>query len=327
MTLLKRIKTRIRERILNLVRAEVQREVSKIMVLLPQILEFENSPPDKKQSYYDRSKAPLENFEYFEEIREELLKLGVTVEDVYIEISDFEQWLQEYPEIKLNYENMEDVHIEKCLEHYLSYRYLSMASSEVFIDVAAAGSPYSDILRNRLGIKSYRLDLCYPKGIHGHNIGADAGHTALPSNFASSLALHCAYECFMGDADIRFVREASRLLKPNGRYLIVPLYLDATYFISTSPYCDQKKVIIDPEALRVWRDDGYRVPFSRHYSPKAFFERIYSKIPNDMIGKIYFIRNLSDVMRWFENQRIYCYFMFYCEKRSNAEQGVVADVQ
>ncbi|MDH3976048.1 MAG: hypothetical protein OEV42_17370 [Deltaproteobacteria bacterium] len=315
MQLIQRIKRILREYICDVVKAEVQQEASKIMALIPQLIEFTNSSPEEKQSYHDRSRAPLANYNYFLDLREQLSKSGVVVEDISINILDFEKWLEEYPEVDSYYKNAGNVYIEKCLEHYLSYRYLDMSSDDICIDVAAAGSPYADILRKHLKIKSYRLDMSYPEGIHGYNIGADAGSTTLTSGFASTLALHCAYECFMGNADIRFVREASRLLRPNGRYLITPLYLDATYFNATSPYCDQKEVIIDPEAHKIWRDDEYKVPFSRHYSPQAFSTRIYSNIPNDMDGKVYFVRNLPDVMHRFQNQRVYCYFMFYCEKR------------
>lgn len=164
------------------------------------------------------------------------------------------------------------------------------------------------------GVKSYRLDLSFPKGINGIDIGADAGDTKLPDGFASVLSLQCAYECFMGDADILFVKEASRILNKKGRYGIVPLYLADTHFVSISPYCNQAKVIIEPEARKVWRDDEYKVPFSRHYSPESFTERIYSRIPDDMEGKIIYFKNLEEVMRHYPGQRVYCFFMYIGQK-------------
>ncbi len=82
--------------------------------------------------------------------------------------------------------------------------------------------------------------MVYPEGIHGINIGADAADTNLPGAFASAMSAQCAYEAFAGDADIRFVGEAARILDHGGRYAIIPLYLDDTYFIATSPYCSQE---------------------------------------------------------------------------------------
>jgi SAM-dependent methyltransferase len=297
------------------VKSQVDSAISEVLFLIPQLIEFNNSPPEQRQSFHDRTKDPLGNYEYFCGLRERLLNSGVVVEDVAVDVAAFRTWLKQYPEIESSYRNLGDAHIEKCLEHYLSYTYLRLSPGDIFVDVAAAGSPYAGLLRRRMNIESYRLDLAYPKGIQGNNIGADAGNTGLPDGFASTLALHCAFECFMGEADANFVYEASRILKPGGRYLIVPLYLDETYFISTSPYCNQENVVIDSGALKVWRDDSHKAPFSRHYSPEVFFERIYSRIPHDMEGVVYFLKNLPEVMAQYEGQRIYCYFMFHCKKK------------
>jgi hypothetical protein len=192
---------------------------------------------------------------------------------------------------------------------------LALSSFDRFIDVAAGSSPYADILHRELGLATFRMDLSYPAGISGRDIGVDAGDTRLPCGFATAMALHCSYECFMGDADVRFVREAARILAPGGRYVITPLYLGTTFRNITSPYCNQRKVAIDPGASRIWRDDSYITSsFARIYSPEVFAERIYSRIPGDMTGTVYFFRNLPDVSRSFGGERIYCYFLFHCTK-------------
>ena len=248
-------------------------------------------------------------------MKEKLLKIGIPVEDYTIDVSDFERWLDDFSEIKKHYQNMGDVFIEKCLEHYLVFRHLNICKDDIYLDMAAAGSPWANILSKR-AIRSYRLDLSYPDGMHGIKIGADAAHTKLPDSFATVLSTQCAYEHFMGDADIRFAREADRILNEGGRYGIVPLYLDDTYFVATSPHCNQKDVTVENEARRVWRDDGYKAPFSRHYSPESFRKRIYSTLPADrMSAKILYCRNLTDVMKHYPGQKIYCFFMFYCKKK------------
>lgn len=305
----------VRAKVGNKIRAIVQSEVDKrIAEILPPILEFHDSPQEMRQSFHDHTKDPVKNYGTYIAMRNQLDELGVRVEDAHIDVADFKKWLNSYPEIDAAYRGLADVYIEKCLEHYLSFTYLGFSPKDTFVDVAAAGSPFSELLHHRIGLTSYRLDLSYPKGIHNRDIGADAGDTGLPEGFASAMALHCAYECFMGDADIRFVREASRILVPGGRYVIVPLYLDNTYFVATSPYCNQNGIIFDSGALKVWRDDPYRVPFARHYSAQSFAERIYARIPSDMTGTVYFMKNLPDVWKAFEGQRIYCYFLFMCTK-------------
>jgi SAM-dependent methyltransferase len=311
MTFLSTVKARVGNKIRAIVRSEVDKGLAEI---LPSLLDFHNSPPEMRQSFHDHTKDPVNNYGTYVAMRNALDQLGVKVEDVFIDVSDFRKWLNAYPQIDSAYRGLADAYIEKCLEHYLSFTYLGLSPNDTFIDIAAAGSPFSDLLHRRIGLTAYRLDLSYPKGIHGQDIGADAGDTGLPEEFVTAMALHCAYECFMGDADVRFVHEAARILKPGGRYVIVPLYLDNTYFVATSPYCNQDGVIFDSEALKVWRDDPYRVPFSRHYSPQSFVKRIYSQIPDEMTGTVYFMKNLPDVWKSFEGQRVYCYFLFMCTK-------------
>lgn len=277
---------------------------------------FHNIPKELRQSYYDHTKDPLSNIDYYKALKDRLVSLNVIVEEREIDINDFEQWLNEFSEIKNHYQNHGDVFIEKCLEHYLTYRYLNISQDDVFIDIAASGSPWAEVLNFR-GIKSYRLDMTYPGGFNGINIGADASNSGLPEGFCSALALHCAFECFMGDADIRFAKEASRILKINGRYAIAPLYLEDTYFVSTSPLCDQKNITIEKEALKVWRDDEYKVPFDRFYSPEAFKQRVYSHIPENMDTMVLYFNNLEYLNKYYKGQRIYCFFMFYGKKRVN----------
>ena len=307
-----RVKRKITSKISNMLRSAVRSEIENALPIIPQLIEFQNSPKECRQSYYQ--KDPLADLDYYQKLKDRLLSLNIRVEEATIDISDFEDWLKKFPAIKKVYQGMGNAVIEKCLEHYLTYKTLKISKDDIYIDIAAAGSPWAEILNVQGGVKSYRLDLSYPDGIKGINIGADAGNTKLPDGFASVLSLQCAYECLMGDADILFIKEANRILNKNGRYGIIPLYLKDTYINITSPYCDQREIIIDPEAKKVWRDDKWKVPFSRNYSPESFKKRIYSRIPDDMFGKILYFKNLDDVMKNYPGQRIYCFFMFLCEK-------------
>ncbi len=281
-----------------------------------QLYSLHNVPKELRQSYYDHTKDPLSNIDYYRDIKERLISLGMTVEEKEIEIDDFNQWLNQFSEIKNHYRNHGDVFIEKCLEHYVTYRYLNIARSDIFIDIAASGSPWAEVLNCR-GIRSYRLDMAYPQGLNGINIGTNACDSRLPDGFCSTLALHCAFECFMGDDDIRFLKEAERILKINGRCAIAPLYLEDTHFVSTSLLCDQQNIPIEKEALRVWRDDEYNVPFDRFYSPESFEQRIHSNIPENLDARIIYFNNIENLNKYYKGQRIYCFFMLYCEKKHN----------
>ena len=274
---------------------------------------FEKSPPEERQSTAERSQKPWENLEYFVGLRDRLASAGVAIRDAVIDRADFDRWRADFPEIVRFYRPAGEVFIEKCLEHYLVFRYLGLDRSDTYIDVAAAQSPWADALKSRGGA-AYRMDLNYPSGIHGMNIGADAGATGLPDAFCTALSLQCAFECFMGDADQRFVREASRILAPGGRLAIAPLYLESSHFITTSPLIDQKKVVLDAGARRVWRDDAYVEPFSRMYSPEAFVDRIWRILPQKLDAEVIFFTNLGELLSYYKGQRIYCFFMMLAEK-------------
>lgn len=313
MGLYSRTKARVRGIVGNLVREEVRRAVDEVLPVFAQLVEFRQSPPEARQSFHDHTRAPLENFAVFKGVRDRLAAAGVPVQEVDLDPLDFRRWLEEFAEIRDAYLPNGEVFVEKCLEHYLAFRHLQLAPGDVYVDVAAAASAWAVALRRR-GVTSYRLDRRYPPGIRGLDIGADAGDTGLPDGFATALSAQCAFECFQGDADVRFVREAARILAPGGRFAILPLYLDDTYFVSTSPYCDQEKIAVEPEAMKLWRDDAYREPFSRHYSPEAFARRVYAALPEGLRGKVLFVRNLPELIREFPGQRIYCLFIFLGEK-------------
>jgi hypothetical protein len=331
-----KFKNKIISKFSNIIGAAMRKEILELLPIILQLIEFQKSPKEDRSSCYDLTEYPLDNIDFFESLKERLITVGIPVESVKIDTCDFDAWLEDFPEIRKHYENMGDVFIEKCLEHYLSFRYLNISTGDTYIDVGSCGSPWAEILNvrrqrtevrdpeseDRTGLKAYSLDLSFPKGINGINIGADGGDTKLRDGFASVLSLQCAYECFMGNADILFIKEANRILDEKGRYGIVPLYLGDIHFVSTSPYCDQAKVQIEPEAKRVWRDDKYKAPFSRHYSPESFYKRIYSCLPEeDMEGKMLYFNNLDELMRQYPGQRIYCFFMFLCEKRCKMVKG------
>lgn len=314
-----RLRRWIRHLVSRLLRRVCLGIVEESLPIVAQLVRYQESQPSERMSSYNRTDDPLANEDYFAGLKEDLIALGVPVEVTRVDRDDFARWLNGFPLIARHYESLGDVWIEKCLEHYLVHRLMDISAVDTYIDVAACGSPWAGILR-RKGIRAYRLDLRYPKGVHGIDIGADASATQLPDGFATVLSAQCAYECFEGDADIGFVQEASRILAPTGRYAIIPLYLDDTHYVALSPHIDQAERAVEADARKVWRDDGRRSPFSRHYSPEAFKVRIFDNIPADMQGKIVFFSNLPELMRSYPGQRVYCFFAFVCSKKGNIGQ-------
>ena len=268
--------------------------------------EFKNATDDFLASKVEASSDIKNLAQRFE-------KTGIKVEKQKINISRFENWMQDYPEVGNFYKNMGDVKIEKILEHYLTYHYLNIKNSNRYIDIASASSPFANIVQNHIGNICYRQDLVFKKGIHKNEIGSDAGDMPIENNFFDAMSLHCAYECFQGNSDIDFIIEAQRVLNKKGKLAIIPLYTDDVYFVKTGVKCDKRRINVEQEARWIWRDDKCQEPFSRHYSPESFKKRIVDKIKK-LDYKIIYFTNLEELEKHYQGQRIYCHFLFYAEK-------------
>jgi len=153
-----KVKRKFTSKILNILRSAVRSEIENALPIIPQLIEFQNSAKEDRQSFYDHTKDPLGSIGFYAGLKGRLLSAGVPVESVDIDMPDFERWLNDFSEIRRYYEKMGDVFIEKCLGHYLAYRHLNISVNDVYIDVAAAGSPWAGILNARR-VKAYRLDL------------------------------------------------------------------------------------------------------------------------------------------------------------------------
>jgi hypothetical protein len=232
-----------------------------------------------------------------------------------IDRNDFENWRKEYFLLDEQYRGSGDTTVEKILEHYLTMKYLPVVQGEVLIDMAAAGSKLADQLTIKSGKTCYKLDLGYSPGICSNRIGANVSHTGLPDSFADVLTFHCAFECLQGDADILFIGEAERILKKNGRWSIVPLYLDHRHFVKLGPKNDCRTVKLAENEFWVWRDDAFLAsPFSRHYSPESFARQILSRCCGFDCEIIHFT-NIEKMKSFYPGQRIYCNLLFRAQKK------------
>ena len=143
-----KVKRKIAGKISNILRSAVRSEIEEALPIIPQLIEFQNSAKEDRQSFYDHTKDPLGSIGFYAGLKDRLLSAGVPVEPVDIDIPDFERWLSDFPEIRRHYENMGDVFIEKCLEHYLTFRHLNISAGDTYIDVASAGSPWAEVLNS-----------------------------------------------------------------------------------------------------------------------------------------------------------------------------------
>jgi len=179
--------------------------------------------------------------------------------------------------------------VEKKLEHFALAVLLKLRPDDVYIDVASSDSPVPQIYEALYGCRAFAQDLLYPEGVQGNRIGGDASRMPVAANFASKLALHCAFEHFEEDSDVRFLREVERVLRPGGRCCILPLYIAEEYAIQTDP------AIAGPEGVRfetdaiLYRAAGWGQGHGRFYSPERLRSRLLAHLEGLTASVVHFV--------------------------------------
>jgi SAM-dependent methyltransferase len=106
-------------------------------------------------------------------------------------------------------------------------------------------------------------------------VGSSADAIPLPDASVDFMMLHCTFEHFEGTADTGFVRECARLLRPDGRIIILPLYLNSNFCnVTGEQNPETRHVNFDPEASYHCLIPEWSNRFGRHYSPTALIERV-----------------------------------------------------
>ena len=198
---------------------------------------------------------------------------------------------------------------EKLLEHWISSELLGLMNygpDDIFVDVAAANSPWAHALRERRGLSAYAIDLC--PGMKYRHLPyyriENATKTTFPDASVKGAALHCAYEMFMGEDDTRFIEEAARILQPGGKVVILPLYMHTHYCAYASPE-HYGNGFSDPAAKEYIRSDSKGIPSSRKYDAATLKKRVLG--PIESLGlryRLYVLRNKADF-----GNNVYCHFI------------------
>jgi len=212
-----------------------------------------------------------------ESIRRELVAHGFEVRGMTLDLDDYRRYLVEarYGRFPAYYGGGRcRGFAEKAVEHYLALKLLELDADDVCIDVASQGSPAPRIYRELTGCTVFRQDLSYPAGRRGERIGGDAAAMPVPDGFATKLTLHNAYEHFEGDADIRFIKEAGRVLRPGGKLCILPLFLHDTYAIQTDPAALPRNGLPFDDDVVLYCARGWRDRHGRFYDVPHLISRI-----------------------------------------------------
>jgi SAM-dependent methyltransferase len=243
-----------------------------------------------------RGGRPVRGYVEYQDVTPELRDAGVRVEPYRISIEDFEAYVLEAGYAGLPYYDHGRVPAarEKYLEHYVSLRMLEPKAGQVLIDVASMNSPFSEISADLHGLTTYRQDIMYPEGVHERTIGGDAAEMPVPDGSVDHLVMHCSFEHFEGDSDSRFIREASRVLKPGGRLCILPLYTSSMYAIQTHPRGLRRQHLEFQPGDTVYVSDEWGPPHQRYYDGATFLRRIVSQL-GDLDLTIYHVTNLDEL--------------------------------
>jgi SAM-dependent methyltransferase len=246
--------------------------------------------------FYDRFRDPkqigpvLYSPEIIQEILRQLEAFDFEVRKYEVDVDAFRAYVeragyaQRYPDYySFNLQ-------EKSLEHFIAASLLDLRADDIYIDIASEGSPVPEIYGRLFGCKTYRQDLAYPEGLQGDAIGGDAAEMPIAEGFASKLGLHCSFEHFEGDADIRFARQIRRVLRPGGAVCIVPLYLYATYAIQTDPQVSGPTDIKFEDDSTLFLDPTWQNRHGRFYDAHHLAKRVRDQL--DGLGlTVYRIEN------------------------------------
>ena len=256
--------------------------------------------PLSQESAFVQLREPktLKPFVYSQKVIDQIIgglrKQGFTVKDFTLNPEEYRAYFAA-AEYTKRYPKYYDFNIsEKSLEHFIAAKLLELNPSDVYIDIASEHSPVPEIYSRLFGAKSYRQDLAYPEGLNGDKIGGDAAAMAVPDGFASKMALHCSFEHFEGDADIRFVREVERVLRSGGRVCFAPIYLFHEYGILTDPVVAVSQNVAFESDATIYAKPGWLNRHGRFYDPAHLASRVQKQL-GTMQMTIYRITNATDV--------------------------------
>lgn len=162
--------------------------------------------------------------------------------------------------------------VGKTAEHFVSLK-LSNFRGGIYIDIAASESPFYKVVKKYYQETTvYQQDLVYENGIHGIKMGGNAAHLPVDDESVDFMTLHNSIEHFEGNADTGFIKECSRVLKPGGEVIILPIFLEKEAIQYINPTVNPKGFIKDKGIKSIYVYGHPR--FMRHYSAATFKKRI-----------------------------------------------------
>ncbi len=244
-----------------------------------------------------KGRVPYDSPQNEAKIVKQLKESGFNLKDLTIDTAGYKEYINNagYYRFPDYYDGGNaDNFPEKSLEHYLAAKLLGLSKDDVYIDIANGYSPAPQIYNALYACDAYRQDIIFPEGIHKDTIGSWADDMPVKNDFATKMAAHCSFEHFEGDRDIKFIREAARVLKKGGKMCILPLYLFDKYAIQTDPaILWGNKPLFEQDAI-LHCAKWYYNRYGRFYDIAHFIARIRDN-ENELKLTIYIIQNEKEV--------------------------------
>lgn len=158
----------------------------------------------------------------------------------WVSLSDSEVRFPRYAEQWLPPRQPEGTLERKLSEHWVSTELgllSTLKSDAIIVDIAAAASPFQDVL-TELGYGNvWKSDLNYSTDTSNRIIGGSgsAGFQVFNDNTVDLLVSHNSIEHFERGEDLALFRQINRILRPGGRFVWIPLGLAEGGLSETDP--------------------------------------------------------------------------------------------
>ncbi|WP_448268500.1 methyltransferase domain-containing protein [Nostoc sp. DSM 114159] len=223
----------------------------------------------------------------------EIGEVKIEINNLYFSEKDYRDFINS--DVLTKYNQLDYIH-SKPLEYLTTMTLLDLKEGDEILD--AAGGEKAEYIKALMAVSKFKLNAyCQDSLLDGKvtdgikYIGGSIDAIPLPDESLDGISCHHSFEHFRDDLDIKFIKEAVRLLKAGRKLVIAPLFLTNEYAEIWNnkriqkPNVDKAITIFDNTAsFAGW---GAYEGFARTYSPAAFKTRILDNLPSNCYAKIY----------------------------------------